>query len=268
MGKFVNNLDDYIELVQILEIKESHQQAFIRYNRQALAKLSLCTGAIATSAYFSILYQKPETIVIGLASMVLITSAFSLYNSRPLKSDYKIDYENLDKIDYKALKRSHRKREFYTGKLKYTSPQSLYRKDAENVSEYFGYESDNDLPIHFLKKEDVQPRLLREYDLYNLKYNLPELKISENELTIFIDTLESWLKPFIQAQRIYAYSSEYFKYLYAKGLLNYWDEITIEEIIYHLYILENDDISIDQIKQLQAKLRDNLNNSKNNSLKK
>ena len=118
------------------------------------------------------------------------------------------------------------------------------------------------------KKEEVPSRLLREYDLYNLKYELPELKISETELTIFIDTLESWLRPLIQAQRIYAYSSDYFKYLYSKGLLNYWDEITIEEIINHLYFLEKDDISLEQIKELQTLLRENLENSKKNSLNK
>ena len=38
-------------------------------------------------------------------------------------------------------------------------------------------------------------------------------------------------------------------FLYSKGLLNYWDEITIEEIINHLYFLEKDDISLEQIKE-------------------
>lgn len=268
MGVFNNNLDNCIQLVQTHEILESQNESLKRFNKQLSVKLALSTGAIAVSSYISINYHKPEAMFLGIASIALIHSAINLYNSRPLKGSYKIDYNNLNEIDYKTLRRSQREREFYRGKLSYVSPTKFHKKDAEDIEETFGYESDNDLPIHFLKKEEVPSRLLREYDLYNLKYELPELKISETELTIFIDTLESWLRPLIQAQRIYAYSSDYFKYLYSKGLLNYWDEITIEEIINHLYFLEKDDISLEQIKELQTLLRENLENSKKNSLNK
>lgn len=268
MGKFKNDLDPFIQLVQTMEIVESHKQASKRFNQQLCAKLALSTGAIAASSYISINYHKPEALIVGLASITLVHSIINLYNSRPLKNSYKIDFTNIEEIDYRALQRSQREYDFYRGKLSYVSPTKFHRDDIEEVEETFGYESDNDLPIHFLHKDEVPDRILREYELYNLKYELPELKISETELSIFIDTLETWLRPLLQAQRIFAYSSDYFRYLYSKGLLNYWDEITIEEIINHLYFLEKDDISLEQIKELQSQLREKLDNTKNKSLKK
>lgn len=268
MGIFKNDLDQCIELVQLLEMSESNTKAMIRHNKEILGTIGIATGAIAVSSYVSITYDKPEAMIIGLASLAMINSLYNLYKNRPLKGSYKIDYKNLDNIDYRALRRSQRERDFYKGKLHHQSPSKFYKEDYQEVEESFGYESDNDLPIHFLIKEEVPERLIREYELFNFKYDLPELKVSETELTTFINILEEWLKPLLQAQRIYAYSSDYFKFLYSKGLLNYWDEITIEEIISHLYFFEKDDISLEAIKELQTKLRDNLNNNKTKPLSK
>ena len=155
------------------------------------------------------------------------------------------------------------------GKLVYNSPSNYYRQDPLEVDEEFGYPSDNDLPIHFLKKEEVPERLIREYELYNLKYELPELQIDQSELTTIIDIMENWLKKFTLSQRIYTYTSQYLSLLYAKGLINYWDEITINDFIKYLYIFESDDISITEIQNLKEQLTNELlNKQKNQTLKK
>lgn len=268
MGKFKNDLDSYILLVQTEEIIKSQTEYMQRSRREALLQLALSTGAIAISGYYTMHYDQSQAMILGLASVALINSAFGLYKNRQLKTDYKIDYNNLDKIDYKKLRKSQRERDRYKGKLSYVSSSTFYLDDYEEITEDFGYRNDNDLPIHFLEKELVPKQVLREYDLFSIKYQMPELTITEEELTTIVNIFESWLKKHLQAHRIYMYTSEYLRYLYAKCLINYEEELTLDTFINNITRLESDDFSLEDVTELQSLIKEELSKENKTNLKK
>lgn len=268
MGKFTNDLDSYIAIVQHHEMTEALVNKINNDRKDCIIRLSVSLGILATGATLAHTQGNPNIISFSLCTTIIANSLQSIIKNRPRKTDYSIDFNHLDEIDFRALARSHRERDRRKGNLKYQSPSKFHRDKVEIIEEEFGYESDNDLPIHFLKKEDVPERLLREYDLYNLKYELPELTISESNLTTLVNIIEEWLKQFTLSQRIYYYTSQYLATLYAKGLINYWDEISINEFIENLYIFESDDISKDQIKKLKETITEEVINKKNKTLTK
>lgn len=269
MGKFTNDLDTYLMFVQHHEILESHIEKQKRTRKELLLKLSLSMGAVTTGAILSKTTGHSNYLAISLAGTVLINSYFQLSKYSPNKKDYKIDGKNLDKIDFQALSKSNRERDRRNGKLRYNNPSKYHRQDLLEVEEEFGYKEDNDLPIHYLQKEEIPNRLLREYELYNLKYELPELRITKEELTKIIDIIENWLKQFILSQRTYAYSSSYLSMLYAKGLINYWEEITLKDFINNLNIFESEDIPLSKINELKEILtKEILENNKKQKLTK
>lgn len=268
MGKFRNDLDTYIQLVQTEEILQSHKEYMIRSRREMLLQLALSTGAIATTAYYTIQNDQPQTMALGIASIALINSLFGLYKNRTLKTDYKVDYNNLNQIDYKKLRKSQRERARYRGNLSYVSSSTFYLDDYEEITEDFGYRNDNDLPIHFLEKELVPKQVLREYDLFSIKYQMPKLLINEEELTTIVNIFESWLKKHLQAHRIYMYTSEYLRYLYAKCLINYEEELTLDTFINNFKRLESDDFSLEDITELQSLLKEELSKDNKTNLKK
>ena len=268
MGRFKNDLDSYIQLVQTEEILQSQVEYMQRSHRETMTQLAVSTGAIAVSAYFAIHHDQSQAMIFGFASLALINSLFNLYKNRKLKTDYKIDYDNLDKIDYRKLRKSQRERAKYKGDLSYVSPSNFYLSDYEEITEDFGYKNDNDLPIHFLEKELVPNQVLREYDLFSIKYEMPELKITEEELTIIVNTLETWLKKHLQAHRIYMYTSEYLRYLYAKCILNYEEELTLDTFINNILRLESDDFSLEDVTELQTILKEAVSKEKKTNLQK
>ena len=249
MGRFKNDLDSYIQLVQTEEILQSQVEYMQRSHRETMTQLAVSTGAIAVSAYFAIHHDQSQAMIFGFASLALINSLFNLYKNR-------------------KLRKSQRERAKYKGDLSYVSPSNFYLSDYEEITEDFGYKNDNDLPIHFLEKELVPNQVLREYDLFSIKYEMPELKITEEELTIIVNTLETWLKKHLQAHRIYMYTSEYLRYLYAKCILNYEEELTLDTFINNILRLESDDFSLEDVTELQTILKEAVSKEKKTNLQK
>ena len=267
MAVFKNNLDSYITAVQTEEILTSHAERFKRHNREMGLRLGITTGAIAATTYTAVHFDRPGLLALNFASIALVNSLFNLYNFHRLqKYSYHIDYNNLDKIDYKAFSRSQREKNRYQGKMEYISPSRFYRKEIEEIEKNFGYDSANDLPIQFLPKDEVPTQVLDEYEMFNRKYDLPELKITEEELTIFVDKLEQWLKSKMLSHRIYYYTSEYFRRLLAKGLINYWDDLTTDKLISYLDCFESLEYTEEEIsefkKDLLAAFQENKDNKK------
>ena len=258
MAIFKNNLDYYISIVQSDEILESHKESLKRHNKEMLWRLSLSTGAIAVTTSVTLHYDKPEGIILTFASIALVNSLFNFYTSYKVnKLRYNFDIESFDIInptEYRKMLRSNREKDRYLGKLKYVNARKFYRKNAKDIEKQFGFDSDNNLPINFLEKEKVPNQILEEYDMFNKKYELPELKISEEEITIFVLELEKCLKTKLLSHRIYYYTSNYFKILLAKGLINYWDEITIKSLTEYLKYIAPEEFTEDEIQVFKHRL--------------
>ena len=97
---------------------------------------------------------------------------------------------------------------------------------------------------------------------------MPKLLINEEELTTIVNIFEPWLKKHLQAHRIYMYTSEYLRYLYAKCLINYEEELTLDTFINNLKRLESDDFSLEDITELQSLLKEELSKDNKTNLKK
>ena len=86
MGKFINDLDSYIQLVETEEIFQSHNEYMRRTHKEMCLQLALSTGTIAATAYYTFHTNQSEVLVAGIASVALINSLFGLYRNRRLKT--------------------------------------------------------------------------------------------------------------------------------------------------------------------------------------
>ena len=182
MAKFTNDLSFDLTMIQHEEILESMNTKYARQRKEMAVKTGIITGAIVATSTIAIRGDKPEVLLLTMASLAIVNSLYNLYIQNKKLKPYKIDYENLDNIDYRALAKSQRERDRYNGKLTHTAPYRYERKDKEEIEEEFGYKSDNDLPIHFLEQHLVADRVLHEYELYSKRYEVPELNISKEVL--------------------------------------------------------------------------------------
>lgn len=270
MAIFKNNIDREIELLQLEERLQSSKDYFNRIEKENAIRFSFMTGALIAGTTISITQDKPETIIIAAASCAVINSIYYLHKSSQKRKNYFLpDYSNLENLNYKELKRAQRKKDKYTGKVKNEKPSTFYCEESQDIEEEFGYSSDSYLPVQFLEKEKVPKRILREYELYSLKYDVPELTLDEKDIELFVNLLEEFLKSKTISHRIYYYTSNYFKRLLVKALINYEDTITIEDFINELYIFQTEEYTEEEISSFQEKLREiflsskeNLNNKK------
>lgn len=255
MAIFNNDLDTEISVIQMEEMTEFHYKQLQKSNRRLNILLGLTTGAIVVGSTTTLTNNKPELLIAGIGCIGAVSLVSTIYDTYQLrKLTYKIDYNNLGNIDYKALQRSQRERKRYQGKLEYISPSHFYRSDYKEIETEFGYETDNNLPVQFLEKEKIPSQIIDEYEMFNQKYDLPELKISKAEIEVFINELETWLKIKSLSHRIYHYTSLYFKRILAKGLVSYWDTITLDELISELKAFEGLEYTEEEIKLFQQHL--------------
>lgn len=234
MAIFTNDLSTVLTFVQHEEILDSINAKYSRQRKEMSLKLGIATGAIVASSTIAASEQKPEIMLLTMASLALINSLYNIFIQNRKLKPYKLDYNNLENIDYRALAKSQRERDRYNGKLTHTAPYRYEKEDKEEIEEEFGYKSDNDLPIQFLEQELVPERVIHEYELYSKRYEVPELNISQEAITDFVNKLSILLKKVNLSHRIYYYTSEYFQRLIAKGIINYWDEITLDTLLSHL----------------------------------
>lgn len=238
MAIFTNDLSFHLTMIQHEEILDSINKKHERLLKEMNIKLSVLTGSVVAASTISVLHEKPEVILLTLASLALGNSVFDLFSKhRYLKKD-KIDINDLENIDYRKIARENREDARYKGKLQHLSPYRFELENKEEIEEEFGYSSDNDLPIHFLEQELVPNQVLHEYELFAKRYEVPSLLVTEDELVKFVDRFSELLKIVNQSHRIYYYTSEYMKRLLAKGIVNYWDEIAFDTLISSINIFE------------------------------
>ncbi len=271
MAIFKNNIDKEIELMQMEETLQASNEYFNRTEKENAIRFSFMTGALIGGTTISIIQDKPESIIVAAASCAVINSIYYLHKLNHRKTRYfSTDYSNLDNLNFKELKRNQHKKDKYLGNLKQEKPSTFYCEESQDIKEEFGYSSDNNLPVQFLEKNKVPKRILREYELYSLKYDVPQLTLDEKDIEQFVNLLEEFLKLKNISHRIYYYTSNYFKRLLIKDLINYEDTITIEDFINELYVLQTEDYTEEEISNFQEKLREvflsskeKLNNSHN-----
>lgn len=246
MAKFTNDLTYYISIIQHEEMLDSINERFERQRKDSIIIIGLTTGAVVAAGTFGILANQPLAVLLGLASVGLTQSIYDLHQNRKYLNQSLTDLSN---IDYRELARKQRERDRYKGKLKYKSSYSYELSTPEYIEEEFGHSSDNDLPVQFLEQHLVPERILREYELYSKRYNVPQLNISEDEIVDFVNKLSELLKKVNMSHRIYFYTSEYFKRLISKGIINYWDEITLETLLSQLEVFKRLELTDEDIKE-------------------
>ena len=58
------------------------------------------------------------------------------------------------------------------------------------------------------------------------------------------------------SHRIYNYTSEYMKRLLAKGIINYWDTISLDTLLEHIDIFEQLEISKEDIEAFKNEFKE------------
>ena len=64
------------------------------------------------------------------------------------------------------------------------------------------------------------------------------------------------------SHRIYHYTSEYFKRLVSKGIINYWDEITLDTLLNELDIFLGIDLELTDIEEFRQSYKTEDNTKK------
>lgn len=255
MAKFTNDLSFHISMIEHEEIMESLNAKYARQRKEMCIKTAIATGCVVAASTISAQQDKPEAMLLTIASLAIVNSLYNLYVQNRKFKAYKIDFNDLENIDYRKLAKSNRERDRYNGKLTHIAPYRYELEYKEEIEEEFGYSSDNDLPIHFLELEQVPDRVLHEYDMYSKRYQVPELKIDKDTLVEFTNKLSELLKKVNMSHRIYHYTSEYFRRLIAKGIINYWDEITLDTLVSNMDIFTNIELTEEDINEFKQSLK-------------
>lgn len=255
MARFTNDLSLYISTIEHEEIMESLNKKYARQRKEMCLKTAIVTGGVVVASAISAQQNKPEVMLLTMASLALANSVYDLYIKNRQFKKYQINYTDLENIDYRNLARTNRERDRINGKLKHTAPYRYELENKEEIEEEFGYPSDNDLPIHFLELELVPERILHEYEMYGKRYQVPELKIDKETLVEFTNQLSKLLKKVNMSHRIYYYTSEYFRRLTSKGIINYWDEITLDTLINNIDIFTSIELTEEDIKSFKESFK-------------
>lgn len=256
MAIFTNDLSLHITMMQHEEAVQAINNKYQKQSKELCVKAGITTGCVVATSTIAISQGKPEILFLTLATLAISNSVYNLYTRQKKLKPYKIDYNNLENIDYRKLARYHREEDRYKGNLRHISPYRFELNYKEEIEEEFGYSSDNDLPIHFLEKELVPSRVLHEYELYSKRYEVPSLNIKTEDFTIFVNRLSNLLKKVNMSHRIYHYTSEYMKRLIAKGIINYWEEITLDTLLEHIDIFEQIELSKEDIESFKNEFKE------------
>ncbi len=259
MTTFSNNLDTELELYQFSEIIEIRKNKMEKRSRTYAIGLGVFTGTIVASSSMSVNNNDPSIIVYGLLGCACVASAVNLYKLHQRgKLFYNIDFSKPDEINLKELRKKQRERRLYDGDIKIEKGYTFYCENSKDVEEIFGNESDNDLPIQFLPKAEVPERILHEYDMYALKYDVPQLTINKLDLTIFTDLLEEFLKKKLLSHRIYHYTTMYFRRILIKALVNYQETLSVEDLLSEIDIFEVEEFTKEDINEFKEKIKNTL----------
>lgn len=113
-----------------------------------------------------------------------------------------------------------------------------------------------------LNKEETMVQVSDEYRTYQIAYNLPDLTIKNKEWDILFDTVYHKLEESATEEKLYDYMSFLLRYVIAYSLIHKQKEINFKSFIDQIHRLEHLGISKKDIKDIEAKLKENLPKTK------
>ena len=79
--------------------------------------------------------------------------------------------------------------------------------------------------------------------------------VDKETLVEFTNQFYKLLKKVNMSHRIYYYTSEYFRRLTSKGIINYWDEITLDTLINNIDIFTSIELTEEDIKSFKESFK-------------
>ena len=103
MAKFTNDLSLYLTLIQHEEAIEAINNKYQRQSKELCVKTGITTGCVVASSTIAISQGKPELLLLTLGTLAIGNSVYNLYVRHKKLKPYKIDYNNLENINYRKL---------------------------------------------------------------------------------------------------------------------------------------------------------------------
>lgn len=126
---------------------------------------------------------------------------------------------------------AHKDSDFYTDQLK----ELMEEKES---SEEFRPQLELVKPEKPLNKDETQTKIVREYEMYCLAYQIPEMKISPTHWDILFDTIYERLEELNLTEEFYSLMNFLLKYVLSTSLIHNKRNITIYSFIEKIPKLE------------------------------
>lgn len=270
MATFSNDLDSKITFYQTVEQLKYYNLALEKRTKEFTIK-SFIILIPATIGFASTIFSDDyHNALLGLTGAALVFAGDQirrLITTINYKHP-KIDPNNLTEKDYYALKRASLDRKRKKGKLEIERAETFYQSSYQNIEEEIPSDIVLDALNHqivVLTNDETEKQLLHEYDLYSKKYKVPALNITKEELDIFVSNFYKYLKTKCLYHRLYFYLTEYLEYLIISRMVNFVEEITINDFINELSIFNEDSFTLDEISSLEEQIRKGISNLDDNS---
>ena len=264
---FINDLDSKITIAELME----QRQMMREYTNRNFAKTTAYMTALAVSTVSSALTDNPYFLIGGGAIMVTSYAALKVKDAIFNYQASKAMKEALLNQDVKVIKNIRYRLSFYQAKLKINSPSAYYLRETEIVKEPIETTIlEGPIPMAIFNPEETTNRLFYEYDLFHKKYDLPDLCIKKEEMTIFVDAIAQSLSSKNLPHRLYTYLTDYFQMILVKNLIRYNPQITINDLVNDLNLFTCIDFTEEEIEELKNNINKslkNLINTKKMSLK-
>ncbi len=256
--KKIKPLDSEIQLIQMEKFINDFDKSMNKSIKNSFKNLLYFLLPILVGIIGIIIFPNPITLALCM-SLVTITvtinqiveskKIFNKQNKNVFKSD-KIFYVEEEKDIEQVLEEGIGNKEgkdFYTENIKTAmnstdiGEKSKYEEALEKQKlkgkTFKILEKEENI---FLNKDETMIQLVRELDFYCDVYNIPQLKISNNDWEKFFAIL---YKGFIEKQvedKFYESMSLICRFTLAKALINNLKNITIKDFIDNLYYLEKE----------------------------
>lgn len=250
--KKIKPLDSEIQLVQMEKFINDFDKSMNKSIKNSFKNLLYFLLPILVGIIGVIIFPNPITLALCM-SLVTINQIveskkrFNKQNKNVFKSD-KLFYVEEEKDIEQVLEEGIGNKEgkdFYTENIKTAmnstdiGEKSKYEEALEKQKlkgkAFKILEKEENI---FLNKDETMIQLVRELDFYCDVYNIPQLKISNEDWEKFFDIL---YKGFIEKQfedKFYESMSLICRFTLAKALINNLKNITIKDFIDNLYYLE------------------------------
>ena len=279
--KKVESLDSTMMLIQIDKFCTDFDKSMKKSIRADLKKAGIALAAVGTVVVGSIIFKNPLITSIGMGAFAL--GAIVKNTKDLIKMDKEITREikkqdshivelndGEDKTPEQVLDKdiiTKRGEDFYSPALQAVIERDKNYKESEDAKKYRealekqqGKTEKTESKIRLvennnLSKEDAIEQLVYEIDTYLKAYNLPPMKIRNEEWDIFFEICFEFFKAHNMELQFYSYTSEICKYALSNVLLNGREDLTITDFINGVDFLRFTDIP----KKTVEGLKNNLN---------